>query len=60
MEYVRMFAKTIRAPEVDAIPHEVVGLMINKGGTLARAWQEYLDLTQKEVAGRMDITQTAL
>ena len=29
-------------------------------GTLARAWREYLGLTQKEVAGRMGITQAAL
>ena len=59
-EYVRMFPKTPRVPEGDAIPHEVVGLTIKKGYTLARAWREYLGLTQKEVAGRMGITQAAL
>ena len=59
-EYVRMFPKTARVPEGDAIPHEVVGLTIKKGYTLARAWREYLGLTQKEVAGRIGITQAAL
>jgi DNA-binding XRE family transcriptional regulator len=59
-EYVRLFPKTARVPEGDAIPHEVVGLTIKKGYTLTRAWREYLGLTQKEVAGRMGITQAAL
>jgi hypothetical protein len=52
-EYVRMIPKTARVPEGDAIPHEVVGLTIKKGYTLAWAWREYLGLTQQEVAKRM-------
>jgi DNA-binding XRE family transcriptional regulator len=59
-EYVRLFPQAPRVPECDAIPHEVVGLTIKKGYTLARAWREYLELTQKEVARRMGITQAAL
>ncbi len=58
-EYMRLFPKTPRVPEGDAIPHEVVGLTIKKGYTLVRAWREYLGLTQKEVAKRMGITQAA-
>ena len=59
-EYVRLFSKTPRVPEGDAIPHEVVGLTIKKGYTLARAWREYLGLTQKEISERMGISQAAL
>lgn len=42
------------------IPHEVVGMEIMQGYSLPRAWREYLDLTQEEVAKRMGITQAAL
>ena len=59
-EYILLSPTTPRVPEGDAIPHEVVGLTIRKGYTLVRAWREYLDLTQKEVAKRMGITQAAL
>jgi len=59
-DYVRLFPKTSRMPEGDAIPHEVVGLTIKKGYTLVRAWREYLGFTQKEVSERMGITQAAL
>lgn len=55
-----MLPEAARVPAGDAIPHEVVGLTIKRGCTLARAWWEYLGLTQQEVAGRMGITQTAL
>lgn len=59
-EYVRLFPKTPRVPDGDAIPHEVVSLTIKKRYTLLRAWREYLGLTQKAVAERMGITQAAL
>ena len=38
------------------IPNEVVGATVN-GATPARAWREYLGLTQREVAQRMGIVQ---
>lgn len=59
-EYVRTFWKTPRIPESGNIPNDVVWLSIDKGYTLARAWREYLGLTQKEVASRMGISQAAL
>lgn len=46
-------------PEGDLIPHEVVGMTIKNGYTLIRAWREYLKLTQKDVATKMCITQSA-
>ncbi|WP_397452667.1 helix-turn-helix domain-containing protein [Pseudomonas sp. NA-150] len=42
----------------DLIPHEVVSLMV-EGATPIRAWREYLDLTQEEVARRLGISQPA-
>ena len=59
-EYVRTFRKAPRIPESGNIPNDVVWLSIDKGYTLARAWREYLGLTQKEVASRMGISQAAL
>jgi DNA-binding XRE family transcriptional regulator len=42
----------------DLIPHEVVSLIVD-GSTPIRAWREYLDLTQEEIAGRLGISQPA-
>ncbi|MGY2287832.1 helix-turn-helix transcriptional regulator [Pseudomonas gingeri] len=44
--------------EPDLIPHEVVSRMVD-GATPIRAWREYLDLTQDEVARRLGISQPA-
>lgn len=41
------------------IPHDVVELHILKDKTLVRAWREYKGLSQKEVAERMGISQSA-
>lgn len=59
-EYVRTFRKTPRIPESGNIPNDVVWLSVDKGYTLARAWREYLGLTQADVAARMGISQAAL
>jgi len=52
--------KTPRIPEGDYVPHEVVGLHIDRDITYLRAWREYLGLTQAEVAERAGISQAAL
>jgi DNA-binding XRE family transcriptional regulator len=59
-EYLRMVKKGPRIPARDAVPHEVVSIMIDNDWSLLRAWREYLGLTQKEVADRAGITQAAL
>ena len=41
-------------------PQLLSGMLANQGYGLPRAWREYLDLTRKEVASRMGISQTAL
>lgn len=41
------------------IPHEVMGLVIDKKMTLLRAWREHLGFTQAEIAARMGISQSA-
>lgn len=46
-------------PEGDGVPHEVVKLTLS-GLSQARAWREYLGLTQEEVALRLGISQPAL
>lgn len=60
-EYIRAFpTEKNRISSGNRIPHEVVGLTVSGEYSLARAWREYLGLTQEEVAGRMGITQPAL
>jgi predicted transcriptional regulator len=46
-----------RQQDKDLIPHEVVSRMVD-GATAIRAWREYLNLTQAEVASRMGISQS--
>lgn len=58
MDYLRLLEK---AEDSEAlIPHEVVGLVIEKDFNLLKAWRKHLGLTQKEVAQRAGITQSAL
>lgn len=60
-DYIRAFpAEKNRIPSGNRIPHEVVGLTVSGERSLARAWREYLGLTQEEVAERMGISQPAL
>ena len=41
------------------IPSEVVSLIFDNGFTPARAWREYLQLTQEECAKKLRISQAA-
>lgn len=59
-EAAQIKPKNPRIPEGDYVPHEVVGLHIERDLTYLRAWREYLGLTQAEVAERAGITQAAL
>ena len=58
-DYIRM-RRPFVPDDGESVPNDVVWLTIDKGYTLVRAWREYLGLTQKEVAGKMGITQAAL
>ena len=42
------------------IPHTVVGLVIENGWNLLKAWRKHLALSQKELADRAGISQPAL
>ena len=50
-EYLRAYEQ-----DCDFIPHEVVSATVD-GASPARAWREYLKLTQADVAGRLGISQ---
>lgn len=57
--YVEYLALSKSSPAAALIPHAVVTAVVEKGMTPVRAWREYLDLTQVEVAEKMGITQAA-
>lgn len=42
------------------IPHEVIGLCIEKGLSLLAAWRTYKGFSQSELADRMGITQPGI
>lgn len=58
IEYLRLLDKV--EDNTALIPHEVVEQVIEKEFNLLKAWRKYLGLTQKEVAGKAGITQSAL
>lgn len=50
----------MRPPIKTNIPHEVVGLIINKEMNLVRAWRTHLGFTPAELAKKIGISQAAL
>ena len=58
IEYLRLLDKA--EDNTALIPHEVVERVIEKEFNLLKAWRKHLGLTQKEVAKRAGITQSAL
>jgi DNA-binding Xre family transcriptional regulator len=54
------YLKLVPPKDDEYIPHEVVGLIVKKGYNTAKAWRIHLGLTQKEVAEKAGITQSAL
>jgi DNA-binding XRE family transcriptional regulator len=59
-DFTKLQGKAPWIPEGDATPLEVVRRHIEDNVSKARAWREYLGLTQAEVAARMGISQAAL
>jgi len=58
-EFLEKFKKEETQEEV-TIPHEVVGMVIKNNWNLLRAWRKYKGLTQKELAEKVGISQSAL
>jgi DNA-binding XRE family transcriptional regulator len=58
LEYLRLLDKAEGSTAL--IPHEIVELLIEKEFNLLKAWRKHLGFTQKEVAERAGITQSAL
>lgn len=56
-EYEEVFQG--RPDEEVFIPQEVVELSLLEDKSLIRAWREHLGLSQREVAGRMGVSQPA-
>lgn len=46
-----------RIPADGSIPHEVITLMVDNDWSVIRAWREYLNITQTEMASRLSIRQ---
>lgn len=61
-DYLAAFGNAfITKPTIeDSVPHEVMRYVLREDYSLARAWREYLGLTQDIVATKMGITQSAL
>ena len=57
-DYLRLIEKSAESDAV--IPHKVVEWVIEKDFNLLKAWRKHLGLTQKEVARKAGITQSAL
>ncbi len=56
-DFLKLTGKSGTEP---TIPHEVVGLGIENGWNLVKAWRKHLGLSQKELAKRAGISQPAL
>ncbi|MPS30045.1 MAG: XRE family transcriptional regulator [Alcaligenaceae bacterium] len=48
----------MRIPEGEAVPHDVISLQAKNGWSLIQAWREYLEITQAEMATRLEVRQT--
>ncbi len=42
------------------IPHEVVELSLSTGGNMIAAWRKFKTISQKELAGKLGISQSAV
>lgn len=51
---------TGKREEEATIPHEVVGMMIEKDWNLVKAWRKHLGISQKVLAKKAGISQPAL
>ena len=59
-EEYQMLARQHNINQETWIPHEVVKATLLEGVSLLRAWREYFNLTQKELASRAGISQPAI
>ncbi|MCG8336475.1 MAG: helix-turn-helix domain-containing protein [Proteobacteria bacterium] len=59
-EYQELISKNKETDHDVWIPHEVVKRVAIENTTIIKAWREYFELTQKELATKADIAQSAL
>jgi DNA-binding XRE family transcriptional regulator len=58
-DYIKTHAVEPEASDDVSVPHNVVALMLEQQMPPARAWREYLGLTQTDVAAKIGVTQSA-
>jgi DNA-binding XRE family transcriptional regulator len=56
-EYMELLGE--RPDDEVYLPHEVVGMNGLEGKSLVRAWREYKGFTQRQIAERMGVSQSA-
>ena len=59
-EHAPQLLSSPRIPEDPYIPWEVVKRSIGEEVSMIKAWREYLNLSQEEVAARMGVSQASL
>ena len=57
-DYLRLIQHSIINLE-HGVPNQVVDLMFDKGYSPAKAWREYLGITQTQASKNLDISQSA-
>lgn len=57
-EYLALIKKS-KIDLEQGVPSEVVNLVFNKNYSPAKAWREYLGLTQEEAAANINVSQSA-
>lgn len=47
-------------PERTTVPHEVVGMVVKNNWNLVKAWRKYLRISQKDLASKAGVSQSAI
>jgi DNA-binding XRE family transcriptional regulator len=59
-EFAILAGEPAWVPPGDRVPWPVVKRHLHEGVSMARAWREYLGITQQELADRMGVSQAAV
>ncbi len=59
-DFLNLIEKKEQGKDESTIPHAVVGLMIENGWNLVKAWRKHLGLSQEKLANLTGIIQSAI